>query len=165
PHLRATGGGVVVTAPPRLASLLVRVPESVDLVVDSRDGDVNVTDITGNAQIVAARGNVTVMLPGYAQVQVGEGNVTVTMGATEWPGTLRILTRRGDVQLRINPKAAFDVRMHTGDGTLFTDFGLRGTSQANAETIETSVNGGGPHRIDLETGAGAVRLLRLEPQA
>lgn len=164
PHLRPMPHGVLVTAPQSLSSLLVRVPDGVSLDVASQRGDVNVTDITGSARIVAEHGNVNAMLPGYAQAAAGDGNVSVTMGAANWPGTLRFSTRRGDIVLRISAKAAFSVHLHTDDGILFTDFGLRGTSSGGAETIDGSVNGGTTQRIDVETSSGAVRLLRLQPQ-
>lgn len=164
PRLAVAPHGLVVRAPAALSSLLVRVPDGVDLVVDSRHGDVNVTDIAGNARVVARHGNVNVMLPGYAQAAVGDGDLLVTMGATSWPGTLHFSTRRGNVVLKVNANAAFDVHLHTDDGSLFTDFGLRGTSSGTAETIDGSVNGGGTNRVDVEASRGAIRLLRLSPQ-
>lgn len=164
PRLHPSREGVLVDAPGTLSSLLVRVPDGVDLVVESRRGDVNVTDIRGNARVSAAAGNVTMMLPGYGQATVGQGNLSVTIGAFDWPGTLHFSTQRGDVVLRIPAAASFGVRLHTDDGTLFTDFGLRGTSQGKSETIEGNVNGASDRRIDVETGAGAIRLLRLQPQ-
>jgi hypothetical protein len=164
PRLVPAARGVVVSAPNPLASLLVRVPDGVDVVVVSKQGDVNVTDINGNARVAAQRGNVRLMLPGYAQAAVGEGNLLVTMGATQWPGTLRFSTRRGDVEVWISAKAAFDVHLHTGDGVLFTDFGLRGVSAGRSETIDGAVNGGAAQRVDVETASGAIRLLRLQPQ-
>lgn len=164
PTLRVAPLGVIVNAPQPLASLLVRVPDGVNLVVDCRHGDVNVTDITGNARILTREGNVKVMLPGYAQAAVRHGNISVTMGATQWPGLLRFSSERGDVEVRINAKAAFHVHLHTANGALFTDFGLRGNSQGSSETIDGDVNGGGEQGVDVETNAGAIRLLRLTPQ-
>jgi hypothetical protein len=164
PRSRVAPLGVVISAPSPLQSLLVRVPDGVNLVVQSQSGDVNVTDIRGNARVVALHGNVTLMLPGYAQAAVGQGNLSVTMGATDWPGTLRFSVRQGDIELRIPARAAFGVHLHTAAGTLFTDFALRGTSQGQSETIDGSVNGASAPRIDAETGAGTIRLLRLQPQ-
>lgn len=164
PSMRAAAGGLAVTASNPLAALLVRVPQRVNLVVESARGDVSVTDITGNARIDARDGNVTVMLPGYAQAAVGQGNLSVTMGASDWPGTLRFSTQRGDVQLRVRSNIAFRVHLHTDDGALFTDFGLRGVSSGRSETIDGSVNGGGARRIDVETASGGIQLLRLQPQ-
>ena len=82
PRLRAAPLGLVVHAGGTLDSLLVRVPDGVNLVVESRSGDVNVTDISGNARVVAQRGNVDLKLFGYAQAAVGRGNLSVMMGAT-----------------------------------------------------------------------------------
>jgi hypothetical protein len=164
PKLRVTPHGVVVNATSPLQSLLVRVPAGVNLAVQSSRGDVNVTDIRSSALAVASQGNVTMMLPEYGQAAVGQGNLTVTVGSPDWPGTLHFTTQRGDVVLRVRADAAFVVHLHTGAGSLFTDFPLRGTSQGQSETIDGSVNGGGARRIEVETGAGAIRLLRLQPQ-
>ncbi len=164
PRLRVTPRGVVVNAPSPLQSLLVRVPDAVNLAVQSTQGDVNVTDIRGSAVVVASHGNVTMMLPAYGQAAVGQGNITATIGSTDWPGTLHFSTQRGDVVLRIPATAAFDAHLHTGAGTLFTDFPLRGTSQGQSETIDGSVNGGDARRVDVETAAGSIRLLKLQPQ-
>lgn len=164
PRLRVMRRGVMVTAPSPLQSLLVRVPEGVNLAVQSSQGDVNVTDIQGSAVVVASHGNVTMMLPRYGQAAVGQGNVNATIGSTDWPGTLHFTTQRGDVVLRVPATAAFVVHLHTDAGTLFTDFALRGTSQGQSETIDGAVNGGGARRIEVEAGSGSIRLLRLQPQ-
>jgi hypothetical protein len=163
PRVRAAPLGLVVQAG-ALNSLLVRVPDGVNFVVESRDGDVNVTDIAGNTRIAARHGNVSIKLPGYAQAAVGNGNLSVMMGAADWPGTLHFTTGSGDIEVWISARAAFAVHLHTGDGTLFTDFGLRGSSSGTAETIDGIVNGGSASRVDIETAAGAIRLLRLQPQ-
>ncbi|HEY6327487.1 MAG TPA: DUF4097 family beta strand repeat-containing protein [Candidatus Cybelea sp.] len=164
PRLRVTRRGVVVDAAIPLQSLLVRVPDAANLAVLSRQGDVNVTDIRGNAVVVASHGNVTMMLPAYGQAAVGQGNITATIGSTDWPGTLHFSTQHGDVELRIPAIAAFTVHLHTAAGALFTDFALRGTSQGSSETIDGSVNAGGARRIDVETATGSIRLLKLQPQ-
>ncbi len=164
PRLRVTPRGVIVNAPNPLQSLLVRVPDAVNLAVQSTQGDVNVTDIRGGAAVVAAHGNVTMMLPAYGEASVGQGNIDATIGSTDWPGTLHFSTMRGDVVLRVRADAAFVAHLHTGAGTLFTDFPLRGTSQGQSETIDGSVNAGETRRIDVETSAGSIRLLKLQPQ-
>jgi hypothetical protein len=164
PSIRPGAGGISIDAPFPLASLLVRVPDGVRLVVRSDGGDVHVTDITGNADVTAKRGDVQIMLPGYAQVRDQHGNISVTMGSIDWPGTLRFASGQGDVEVWISEKAAFTVHMHTDNGTLFSDFNLRGTSQGQTETIDGRVNGGGSHGLDIETANGTIRLLKLHPE-
>lgn len=165
PPVRPVGGGIEVDAAAPLSSLLVRVPDRSNLFVRSQRGDISVTDIAGDADVATRAGSVTIMLNGYAQASAGVGTVTVTMGAVFWPGTLRFSTQRGDVTLWINPKAACTVHMHTGTGTLFTDFGLTGSASGSSETIDGALNGGGSQRIDIEAATGSIRLLRLQPQA
>lgn len=166
PTIRPAGKGIVVDASQPLQSLLVRVPDGVALVVDSRRGDVSVTDVKGTARISAAEGNVRVfMRDGYAQATTQHGNVSVAMGATAWPGTLHFSAVNGDVEVSVEETAAFQVHMHTDNGTLFDDFNLRGTSAGTSETIDGAVNGGGNQRIDVQVTRGSIRLLRLHAQA
>lgn len=165
PSVRPVRGGIEVDAPFALAALLVRVPNRSDVVVRSRNGDVSVTDIAGNADVATQNGNVTIMLNGYAQASTINGTLNVTMGAATWPGSLRFSTQRGDITLWITPKAGCTVHLHTDNGTLFTDFGLTGAANGPSETIDGAVNGGGPQRIDVESARGSIRLLRLQPQA
>ena len=165
PKVHPNGSGIIVDATGKLGYLLVRVPQDVDLVVHSQNGNVNVTDISGNVDVHATTGNVKIMVSGRAEATTGNGNVDVTMGATSWTGTLHDSSQNGDVTVYIPAPAAFHARLHTDDGTLFTDFGLTGTSQGSNETIDAPVNGGAPFGVDLFSRRGAVRLLRLTPQA
>jgi hypothetical protein len=164
PRIRPVPGGIEVDAP-ALRSLLVRVPQGVDLHVLSGGGDINVTDISGDAYASTMVGNINMMLPGYASALVtGTGNISVTMGAMTWPRPLMFFEMNGDVDVSINENARFDVFMGTNDGTIFTDFGLHGTSEGSSERIVAPVNGGGRDRAYIETRRGAIRLLRLAPQ-
>jgi hypothetical protein len=165
PKMRPDKRGVRVEATQPLDSLLLRVPDGADLDVDSDAGDVHVTNIQGNARVNAAKGNVLIILPGYAEARVRTGRLSATMGATQWPGTLHFSTESGDIEVWVNENAKFHIRMHTDNGTLFSDFDLRGRSAGSAETIDTDVNGGGVQSIDIESKAGAIRLLKLHPEA
>lgn len=164
PTIEAVRGGIDVDAP-ALRSLLVRVPQGVDLRVISGGGDVNVTDISANAYVAATTGNVTLMLPGYAEASLsGGGSIAVTMGATQWPGVLRFFNSNGDIDLSINENARFHAHLRTQDGTVFTDFDVRGTSSGKSESIDAPVNGGAARGVEVGTRKGAIRLLRLAPQ-
>jgi len=178
PRMRSREKTLFVSSGADVNALLVRVPSSVALDASSSAGDVNVTDITGPVVAHADRGEVKVMVPGYAQASTGpaSGNVTVYMGSTNWPGTLHFSARQGDVEVWINATADFHAHMHSDQGTIFTDFGLRGTSQGQSETIDGQVSNttsddsaagtpkDGAHGIDIEVHNGSIRLLQLKPQ-
>jgi hypothetical protein len=165
PTMRPAGDGVTVVADAPMRSLLVRVPDGVALAVDSAKGDVRVTNVTGAVDVRAQQGSVQIIVPSYAQARVGNGTLSVTMGSTDWPGTLHFSTESGDIEVWVTETAKFHVRLHTDKGTLFTGFDLRGVSAGTAETIDAPVNGGGTRAIDIETHAGAIRLLKLHPEA
>lgn len=165
PRVRPDGNGIVVDATGTIAYLLVRVPEGVALVVHSKNGNVNVTDISGNVDVAATSGNVKIMVSGQAQASTINGSIDLTMGATSWNGTLQDRAKNGDVTVYIPEIAHFQARLHTDDGTLFTDFGLTGSSHGSNETIVAPVNGGGAFGVNIESQRGTVRLLRLTPQA
>lgn len=165
PAIEHAGNGVVVRATDPLYGLLVRLPDRVNLVVQSNKGNVNVTDVHGSVDVRAGDGNVRIMVPGVAQAQTTTGDIDATIGATQWSGTLKFVANAGDVTVFVPEIAKFHVRLHTDDGTIFTDFGLHGTSVGNNETIDAPVNGGGSYGVDIESHRGTVRLLRLTPQA
>ncbi|HTV92106.1 MAG TPA: DUF4097 family beta strand repeat-containing protein [Verrucomicrobiae bacterium] len=165
PTTRANGSGIIVDASGKLANLLVRVPQGVELVVHSKSGNVNVTDISGRVDVHADNGDVKIMVAGVAQATTMNGSIDLTMGTTSWQGTLHDSANAGDVTVYIPAPASFHARLHTDNGTLFTDFGLTGTSHGSNETIDAPVNGGGASGVDIESRHGTVRLLRLTPQA
>lgn len=165
PLVRKAENTVAVDAPPQPVSMLVRVPDGVSLRVETPDGNIGVTNITGSVDAHTGKGSVTIMVPGYAQATVGTGSLNVTNGAQSWPGTLHYSVDTGDVVLYVLQTAKFHIRMQTQHGTLFNDFGLRGSSEGSVETIEGDVNGGGPESIDIRVGQGNIRVLRLAPQA
>ena len=113
----------------------------------------------------AAKGNVQIILPGYVEARVGTGRLSATMGAMQWPGTLHFSTESGDIEVWVNENAKFHMRMHTDNGTLFSDFDLRGTLRRQRRNDRHRVNGGGAQSIDIESKAGAIRLLKLHPEA
>ena len=165
PTIRRQGNGLLVDARAPLRNLLVRVPQNVNLNVDSQSGDVDATEISGNVDVHAGQGNVKVMIAGYAQASTQRGQISITMGSTSWPGVLTYRNQNGDVEVWVTETAKFHIHMHTDDGMLFTDFPLRGSAKGKGETIDGLVNGGANRGIDIEVKRGDIRLLSLHPEA
>ena len=157
--------GIVVNAPQPLANLLVRVPPGVDLVVRDVAGDIDVSNVGGNVDLATERGSIHALLDGYAQARVGTGNITVTMGALAWPGTLHFRVDNGDVTLFVAANAHFHLHLQTADGTIFTTYGLRGTSQGTSERIDGNIGVPGSQGISVVVKRGSIRVLRMMPQA
>jgi len=157
--------GIVVDAPQRLADLLVRVPPGVDLIVRNAQGDIDVSNVGGNVDLATERGSIHALLDGYAQARVGTGDINVTMGALAWPGTLRFRDGNGDVTLFVAANAHFHLHLQTGDGTIYTTYGLRGTSKGTSERIDGDIGAAGAQGISVIVKRGSIRVLRMMPQA
>lgn len=132
--------------------------------LSTNTGNVNVEDYNGIVNARVGHGDVKMLIPKYANASVGVGNVSIIFSSTDWPGTLRYRVRRGDVELYVNENAKAQIRLHTDNGTIFSDFPLRGTSHGSSETIDGVLNGGAARAIDVRVHHGSIRILQLKPQ-
>ncbi|MGZ3499360.1 MAG: hypothetical protein ACXVAM_19415 [Vulcanimicrobiaceae bacterium] len=166
PIVRHVPNGLLVETPGTIGRVryLVRGPDGVTLNLQTRDGSINVADVSGVVNADAGKGDVKLLVPGYANAHADKGNVTVFFGATDWPGTLHFSAGTGNVEVWINATAKARLHLHTDHGTIFTDFPLKGTSQGDSETIDAPINGGANRTVDVEIHEGVVRVLQLKPQ-
>lgn len=128
------------------------------------NGSIMVADFEGTVNAHVGQGNIKMLIPQYANASIGTGNISVIFASTDWPGTLHFSAQHGNIEIYVNENAKAHVRMHTDDGTVYSDFPLRGTSHGNNETIDAPINGGGPRSIDVEVATGSIRLMQLKPQ-
>jgi hypothetical protein len=157
---------LLVTATARAPGVrfLVRGPEGAAMDLATNRGNINVADFEGVVNAHTDRGDIKMLIPLYGNASIGTGNMSVIFAATNWPGTLHFTNESGNIELYVNENAKLHVRLHTGDGNVFSDFNLRGVSTGNSETIDTFINGGGPRSIDVEVKRGSIRLMQLKPQ-
>lgn len=143
---------------------LVRGPKGGAMTLDTQRGSIMVADFDGVVNAHVGRGDIKMLIPEYASASIGTGNISIIFASTDWPGTLHFTAENGNVELYVNENAKAHVHMHTANGTVYSDFPLRGTSQGNAETIDSVINGGAPRSIDIEVKTGSIRLMQLKPQ-
>lgn len=148
-------------------SFLVRGPKGGSMNLSTHQGDIHVGDFEGIVNAHTDRGNIAMLIPQYGSASTGVGNMSVIFASTDWPGTLTFTVGDGNVELYVNEHAKAHIRMHTDNGTVFTDFPpqpLKGTSHGTNETLAGTINGGGPRSIDIEVHNGIIRVLQLKPQ-
>lgn len=143
---------------------LVRGPKGGAMDLSTHEGSVMVADFEGVVNVHNDKGDVKMLIPEYGNASVGTGNISVIFASTDWPGTLHFTAMRGNVELYVNEHAKAHVRLHTDNGNVFSDFPLKGSSQGESETIDSTINGGGPRSIDVEVKVGSIRLMQLKPQ-
>lgn len=163
-HLTRRGPLLRVSATVPNIDLLLRSPQDSNVTLHTGRGSINVADAQSVVNAGTDHGDITMMIPQYGNATIGTGNMTIIFGAKKWPGTLHFSDGKGDVEIYVNENAKARVHLHTADGTIFTDFNLRGQSSGNSETIDAPINGGAKQSIDVEVGTGTIRLLQLKPQ-
>jgi DUF4097 and DUF4098 domain-containing protein YvlB len=132
--------------------------------LSTQKGNINVADFEGVVNAHTGRGDIKMLIPLYGNASIGTGNMSVIYAATNWPGTLHFSTGTGNIELYVNENAKAHVHLHSDNGTVFSDFNLRGNSSGTSETIDSVINGGGPRSIDVEVHTGSIRLMQLKPQ-
>lgn len=148
-------------------NFLLRGPKGGSIDISTQHGDIHVGDFEGVVNAHTDRGNIAMLIPQYGSASIGTGNMSVIFSSTDWPGTLKFTVGNGNVELYVNEHAQARIRLHTDNGTLFTDFPpapLKGSSRGNNETLVGTINGGGPRSIDVEVHNGIIRMLQLKPQ-
>ena len=143
---------------------LLRAPKGTALDLRTIRGNISVADYAGIVNAQTGAGDIKMLIPRYGNAATGKGNISVYFASTDWPGTLRFTAADGNVEVYVNENAKARIRMHTDDGTVFSDFNITGTSSGSSETIDAPVNGGGPRSIDVEVHRGSIRVMQLKPQ-
>ena len=157
---------LLVTATARKPGVrfLLRAPRGTALDLSTQNGNIGVADYDGIVNAHTVHGDIKMLIPAYGSASTGTGNISVIFASDTWPGTLHFSAENGNVEVYVNQTAKARVRMHTDDGTVFSDFNLTGTSHGNSETIDAPINGGGPRSIDVEVKHGSIRVMQLKPQ-
>lgn len=143
---------------------LVRAPRGTAMDLNTTRGNISVADYDGIVNAHTADGNIKMLIPAYGNASTDKGNISVYFASDSWPGTLHFSTNNGNVEVYVNEHAKAHIRMHTGDGTVFSDFNITGTSHGTSEIIDAPINGGGPRSIDIEVKTGSIRVMQLRPQ-
>ncbi len=163
-EVRSSGSAITVRARSPGIRYLIRGARDTLLDLQTDRGSIAVEDFDGVANVRTGSGDIRMLIPRYGQTAAGNGNVNVIFGSAGWPGTLRFTTAHGDVDVYVNATAAARLHLHTGRGTIYTDFPLRGRSHGQSETIDGAINGGAQRGVDVEVRNGSIRVLQLKPQ-
>lgn len=146
--------------------LLVRVPKGDNLVVRTRNGSLNISDLDGHADAQAQNGNVHIQMGGYANASTVNGSIAATLGSTTWPGSLHFQTHNGDVEVYVPAVVNAHVKATSLHGTVFTDFPISAHADRTGlvESAEGSIGSGGGRSLVILTRNGNVHLMKLVPQ-
>lgn len=136
----------------------IEVPEGVDLVVGTVNGDVDVRRVAGDVKASTVNGDVEVESGGNAEASTVNGSVRAAM-AGDLESDLRFSTVNGSLEVSLPEGANADVEAATVNGSLQSDFPLTIRGRFSNHRMQGTIGDGG-HRLRLETVNGGIRIRR-----
>ena len=135
----------------------VRVPEGVDFVGRTVNGDVGAVDMASNLDVSTVNGRLDVETSGAVQGTTVNGSIHAAMAARDWNGTLELTTVNGSIELDVADDIDADIEASWVNGGLDTDLPLSVRGRMSRRHAEGSLGRGGPE-IELTTVNGSIRI-------
>jgi hypothetical protein len=149
-------GGVHFGGVAREVSFKLKVPKSASVKVNTRNGEVRLTGLSGTVKADSTNGGIVgENLAGAVQAGTTNGTVRVQV-TTIQPEGIRLDTTNGDIELRIPADSKASITAHWINGD-FEAKGLNPRGESDRRRYEGTLNGGGP-RIELNTTNGRIRI-------
>ena len=137
----------------------ILVPRRMDLNVETRNGPLAVSDVSGRMQLRAVHGPLSLMrLGGAVTARVSNGPLSVHLDGDHWQGEgLDAETTNGPVSLRIPERYSAELEVGTVNGPVNSDLPLRDGQRRGGRIRTTLGSGGAPVRVVTTNGPLTVR--------
>jgi DUF4097 and DUF4098 domain-containing protein YvlB len=164
-----TDGGQVRSEGPRQengrnwsVSFEVMVPSRSDLDLNSINGGISLSDVSGRVELQTTNGGLKLARVGGRVVgSTTNGGVTIELAGATWNGEgLDVKTHNGGVDVRLPAAYSAHLEAGTTNGGVRVDFPVTVQDQPS-RTISTDVGSGGP-TIRVVTVNGGVRIGRSQ---
>jgi hypothetical protein len=167
----AVSDGQVTTTGPQTSgrtswwvSYRVETPRSQDLALETANGAVSVTDVSGTIDVSSANGSLRLSgVAGRVRGRTSNGSVHVALSGSAWSGEgLDVSSANGSVSLDVPSSYSARLVARTQNGRLRSDV-PGATPDRRANSIDAAVGSGGP-TIRVETSNGSVTLRQRSGQ-
>ena len=136
----------------------VKVPAQVNFSGHNVNGDVEISDILGEAKANTVNGNVKVTASESVDAHTVNGNIVATVtGAARHP--MGFHTVNGSIDLTLSSGASAQVSAKTVNGSLNTDFPITVRGEFGNRSLSGAIGSGG-QEIKMNTVNGSIRLHR-----
>jgi hypothetical protein len=134
----------------RSVDLVIQVPFSTMLRLDSGDGDVTVERVDGEIEVDSSDGSITLNnVSGPVVADSSDGEIKAVFGKVTPGKPMSFSTMDGDIDITLPPDVKASLKLKSEEGKVFTDFDIRLTpSQQKKEQDER--NEGGSYRVAFE---------------
>ncbi len=136
----------------------VSVPKGVALSIRTGDGDIEVLDLAGRADLETTTGDITFKGPGGLQARSDSGAVFAQFRRSDWSEPVSIETSTGDIRAEFLEGAAATAKIETR-GSISTDFTVSiDRSPGSLHKRGVATIGGGGQTLQLTSFSGPIRL-------
>jgi hypothetical protein len=158
----ADGRNVRAEGPPRdgrddgwSVSYVLEVPRRFDLDLESRNGSLGVSGVSGAIELRATNGSVALSdVGGDVRAHTQNGSLNVQLSGKRWDGAgLDAETHNGSVRVRIPDDYSARLETHTVNGSLRTDFPVTVRGRISRDLTLPLGAGGAPIRVTTTNGS------------
>jgi hypothetical protein len=138
----------------------VTVPRGVELIARTVNGEVEATDLDGNADAHSVNGSVVLETTGYGSATTVNGSVRARLGRGDWDDELEFSTVNGSIELVLPSSVETEIRASSLNGGIDSDFPLtvkRG--RFGPKRISGTIGRGG-RSLELSTVNGRMEIRR-----
>lgn len=135
----------------------VFVPAGAQVTVRTQEGMIQANGLQNDLEFESSGGNVFLTTTGTARVSVGRGDISADFRRDGWGRAPRLMTREGDITLRLPKDADARVQIQAPGEISLGDKEARLERQKAGKAVVTF--GQGTHQLSLETQRGDVTLL------
>jgi hypothetical protein len=137
----------------------IKVPNGVDFVGSSVNGDVYAENLPADADVSTVNGDVEVTAAGLARATTVNGSVTATVGKGDWTGSLEFSTVNGGIRLTLPSDINVDIDASTVNGSIDSDFPITMQGRMRRQDLHGQIGKGG-RRLRLTTVNGGIELRK-----
>ncbi len=137
----------------------VRVPNGVNLIAKTVNGEIEADGIGGDIRATTVNGDVSVTGSGVVEARTVNGSIEASMGRGDWSGDLEFSTVNGTITVALPGGVGAEVQASTVNGSLETDFPLTVQGRWGPKSLRGTIGDGG-RGLHMSTVNGGIRLKR-----
>lgn len=136
----------------------VRVPSTMNVVVDNTNGRIEVTGVTGEFDVETTNGRIEVTrCSGSIDASTTNGRINAELSGVTKGKSLSLETTNGRISLTVPSNVAADIDAGTTNGKIHTDLPVA-TRHTDRNSLRGKINGGGtPVRLRTTNGSIEIR--------
>jgi DUF4097 and DUF4098 domain-containing protein YvlB len=137
----------------------VQVPDGVDLVAGTVNGQVDARDLASDARVSTVNGDVEVETSGEAEASTVNGSIRAELGRSSGSGRLEFTTVNGGITVTLPATLGAELEASTVNGSIDSDFPVTMQGRMSAKTLRGTIGGGG-RRLELTTVNGSIHIRK-----